>query len=54
MTPEEVAKILQVSTRTLEKWRHLKSGPSYLKLNTRSGSIRYPEDKLDDWIGGQL
>ena len=36
---EEVARILNLSPRTLEAWRHRGGGPRYLKLTARC--IRY-------------
>ena len=42
LTPAEAAKILQVSTSTLNRWRRLGTGPRFCKL---PGRIRYmPSD----------
>ncbi len=49
LTPEEVATVLQVSTKTLANWRYLGGrGPAWIK---DGGIVRYPADKLQEWIG---
>lgn len=53
-TPEEVAKQLNVSTNTLSNWRVFRKkgileGPPYVVLGNKS--VRYPEDKLIEWVG---
>jgi predicted DNA-binding transcriptional regulator AlpA len=38
----EVAKLLQISLPTLRRWRLLKQGPRYIKLNPGDGgAVRY-------------
>jgi len=48
-TPEEVSKILKISTRTLADWRMDKKGPGHINMNGGAGAVRYPEDKLTEW-----
>ncbi|HYN22013.1 MAG TPA: helix-turn-helix domain-containing protein [Thermoanaerobaculia bacterium] len=41
-TPQEAAEYLRVSPRTLEKWRELRIGPSYIRLGSGPrAAIRY-------------
>jgi len=47
LNPVEVAELLQVPVRTLEEWRHKKSGPPYRKIGRH---IRYQRSKLMDWF----
>ena len=49
---DEVAKILDVSPRTLEAWRHRGGGPRYLKLTERC--IRYRRRDLLEWVEARL
>jgi len=49
--PNEVAKILEISTRTLANKRALGSGPPFLKLN---GIIRYPIDAFETYLNKHL
>jgi predicted DNA-binding transcriptional regulator AlpA len=48
LTPRELAARLGVSTRTLEKWRYLGSGPRGIALTPRA--IRYPESEVARWL----
>jgi excisionase family DNA binding protein len=50
LTPEEVAKRLQVSEGTLANWRSKRRGPPYMKR----GGILYPAEKLDAWEESKL
>ncbi|GAA1214757.1 helix-turn-helix domain-containing protein [Rhodoglobus aureus] len=47
LTPAQVAGMLQVPVRTLEEWRHKKSGPPYRKVGRH---IRYQHSKVMDWF----
>jgi len=49
--PNEIAKILEISTRTLANKRALGSGPPFLKLN---GVIRYPIDAFETYLNKHL
>lgn len=51
-TPEQVAKILQVSTETLKNWRWKKIGPKWVKLNSDKGMVRYVEEDLEAYQEG--
>ena len=47
LTEKEVAKALKISEKTLQRYRTIKCGPPFLKLGT---IVRYPIDKLDEWV----
>ena len=51
LTEKEAADHLQLSVKTMQRWRYLCSGPRYLKLN---GSIRYRLSDLDEWVGANV
>ena len=51
ISPKELAKRLEVSYKTLEKWRYLGIGPSYLKIG---GCIRYSRESVEDFIKAAL
>jgi excisionase family DNA binding protein len=46
-TTQEVAELLRVTVRTLERWRAAGKGPA---LITMGGLIRYRHSDLDAWI----
>lgn len=51
LDPLAAAKRIGVSTDTLKRWRRRKPapyGPPFLR--TESGTIRYPEPELEQWI----
>ena len=50
LTPPEVAKLLNVSVRTLERWRMTGEGPSYVRLSRKQ--IRYTEVAVVKFIRG--
>lgn len=55
LTPEEAAKILRLSVRTLEGMRYSGKSPPYAKFGQgRSSRILYPRDLLDQWVADQL
>ena len=45
-TPEEMAKIMKVSVRTLQNWRCAGAGPPF---KTFVGSVRYGKKEFEDW-----
>lgn len=47
LTQDDVAKILGVSTKTLEYWRWQKTGPNYIKLGRL---VRYMRPEIDSYI----
>lgn len=50
LTPQEVAKILQIPVGTLGQWRYRRIGPPYLKIGHH---VRYKSDALEAWINDQ-
>ena len=51
MTSRQAAAYLQVSPSTLERWRRVKSGPSFIRLGGPvRGPIRYRVADLDDFV----
>ncbi len=49
---QEVAPILRVSIRTLQKWRVNGKGPPFIRVSARA--IRYRRSDLDGWIERRL
>ena len=47
LTPDEVAKRLALSVKTLAGWRTRRCGPAYVKVGSL---VRYREDALGVWI----
>lgn len=47
LTPQQVARILQVDTKTLANWRYLGRGPRFMK---DGGIVRYPRRALDAYL----
>lgn len=47
LTEHDVAKRLQVSRRTLQRWRAAQTGPAYRRIGTRM--IRYAEADVSRW-----
>lgn len=47
LTTKQAADQLQISPRTLERWRIYGAGPAYIKISSR---VRYDPDDLDAWI----
>ncbi len=51
LTREQAAEYLAVSTATLARWASERTGPPFVKLgNGETGSVRYPEELLEDFI----
>lgn len=52
MTEPEVAAMLGVSRRWVQKARAAGTGPRYLKLSgiERGGTVRYRRDDVDAWL----
>ncbi|MHB1313015.1 MAG: helix-turn-helix transcriptional regulator [Gemmatimonadaceae bacterium] len=48
LTPAECAKLLGVSTSTLQAWRALGKGPSFAKLSRRT--VRYQRAAIAAWL----
>jgi DNA-binding transcriptional regulator YiaG len=51
LTPDQVAALLHVGKDTLQKWRQLRIGPPYEKINGRL--IRYIKVKLHGFVIGR-
>jgi hypothetical protein len=51
LTPTELAERWQVSPRTLERWRWLRTGPSFLKIGT---AVRYRLEDVEAFEAAQL
>ncbi len=49
---EEVAKILNLSPRTLEAWRHRGGGPRYILLTPRC--VRYKKSDLNQFLAERV
>lgn len=52
LTPQEAAKLLQVSAPTLERWRRTGDGPPYVRLSSRA--IRYRTTELVAFIEARM
>jgi excisionase family DNA binding protein len=50
LTPQQVSAELAVSTKTLEGWRHKRSGPPFVKIGRL---VRYRRCDLDNWLHNQ-
>ena len=46
LPPDEAAKAIHTSTRTLERWRRNGDGPKFVKLG---GRILYRPEDIDAW-----
>ena len=42
------SRLLGVTYRTLEQWRHLGKGPAYVRVG---GAVRYLPNDLTEWLG---
>lgn len=51
LRPDDAARRLGLTARTLELWRRCGRGPRWVRLTSRV--IRYPVDALDEWIAAQ-
>lgn len=47
LTPQQVAERLQISVRLLEKWRHRRTGPRFVKVGHL---VRYPIEDVEQWL----
>jgi len=48
MPESDLAKMLDVSPRTIRRWRRNGTGPRYIKINDRV--VRYHEIDVEDWL----
>ena len=51
LTPEQVAKMLQVSVRSV--YRLTKKYPAMPRLNLGGGALRFPPERLSRWLRQQ-
>jgi len=51
LTTRQAAQYLSVSVKSLEKWRLLRHGPAYVKLNR---AVRYRQNDLDAYMAERL
>jgi len=51
LTTRQAASFLNLSHRTLEKWRVTGSGPRYFKVGAQ---VRYERAELDRWLAERL
>lgn len=48
LTPKDLAEKLQISIKTLRRWRYEKKvGPAWIKLGTQ---VRYPESEVEKYL----
>lgn len=47
LTEKQVAEIMGLSVKTLQRWRLFGEGPEWRKFGT---AVRYPADALEAWI----
>ncbi len=51
LTSNQAALRIGYTVDTLKRWRRKKKGPPYVRLDgTDQGRVRYPEDKLEQWL----
>tara|TARA_R100001086_G_scaffold240227_1_gene166152 strand:- start:17 stop:283 length:267 start_codon:yes stop_codon:yes gene_type:complete len=55
LTTQETAKLLNLDTMTLWRWRKEGMGPPYFKLtdSIKRPVIRYPADELQKWLSAR-
>jgi len=47
LTEKQVAEMMSLSVKTLQRWRLFGEGPEWKKFGT---AVRYPADALQAWI----
>ena len=52
LTEQEAAEYINMSVKTLRRWRFDRRGPNYAKIAGKS--IRYPISDLQEWIKQQI
>jgi len=52
LTSKELAKILNVTTKTLERWRGAGEGPLFIRMN--SSNIRYRPQDVEAFIKARV
>jgi predicted DNA-binding transcriptional regulator AlpA len=51
LTEKQVAALLGVTTRTLQRWRVTGNGPAWIRVGPRI--VRYSEAVMAEWAGGR-
>jgi len=49
LTEKQAARLLSISFRTLQAWRRIGTGPSFIKLGR---AVRYRQQDLVEWTEG--
>lgn len=49
-TPQQVAEFLALPERTLQQWRYLGTGPTYVKVGRH---VRYDWAGIEAWVDSQ-
>ena len=50
LTQEEMAKSLDVTVRTLTRWRKQGCGPPWIQLGGRGGRVYYRVNAVNTWL----
>ncbi len=53
LTERDLAKVLGLRPSTLETWRLLGKGPTFIRLSGRR-HVRYPAEEVRTWIRAQV
>ncbi len=51
LTPEEAARFLALSPKTLARWRWAGRGPEFFKLGS---AVRYSQKQLDEFVASGM
>lgn len=46
----EVAEMINISVNTLRTWRRRGIGPSFIKAESKRGTVRYDINDVKEWI----
>jgi predicted DNA-binding transcriptional regulator AlpA len=46
--PEDLAKWLQISPRTIQQWRARRQGPPYVRVSYKQ--VRYAVEDVESWL----
>ena len=52
LTEQEAAEYINMSVKTMRRWRFDRCGPNYAKIAGKS--IRYPLLELQEWVDQQI
>jgi predicted DNA-binding transcriptional regulator AlpA len=48
LSTQQLSRVIDVKPRTLERWRLLRKGPDFVRINTRL--VRYPLSEVESWL----